>query len=264
MGRLKSSYRNYCVYRLFIIFFLNIAKKKRLRRMSTTLLLGLSLCSMAARVFPTEDSVQTNGTKRPMETIVIQREVDWGNADSRIANVESEMKRVEAGMADVESEVKAGIADLESLISKLVGSGNGGNASQLVGGSKETGSKGDNGNQDKDNVAASKRDCTNAENCFSVFTVKKLGTMPVEAAKLWEKIWRRLIHSRKQEAYKSICSRQRIVESRRETHCGLDQKKGRRKWARDIGSGSPESQFLLTGPWGSGNGIMPPYPKQVV
>jgi len=141
--------------------------------MSNTLLLGLSLCSMVARVFPTEDSVQTNGTKRPMETIVIQREVDWGNADSRIANVESEMKRVEAGMADVESEVKAGIADLKSLISKLVGSGNGGNASQLVGGSKETGSKGDNGNQDKDNVAATKRDCTNAENCFSVFTVKK-------------------------------------------------------------------------------------------
>merc|ERR1712087_822568 len=147
MGKqLKPSYRDSCVYRLLIIFFLNVVKNKRLRRMSTTLLLGLSLCSMVARVFPTEDSVQTNGTKGPMETIVIQRELNWGNMESRLANVES------------------GIADLKSLILKLIGSGNGGNASQPVGGSK-----GENVVEDKDNVAATKRDCTNAEDCFSVF-----------------------------------------------------------------------------------------------
>jgi len=125
--------------------------------MLTTLLLGLSLCSLVARVFPTEDSVQTNGTKGPMETIVIQRELNWGNMESRLANVESRLVNVESG-----------IADLKSLISKLIGSGNGGNASQQVGGSK-----GENVVEDKDNVAAAKRDCTNAEDCFSVFREMK-------------------------------------------------------------------------------------------
>jgi len=162
--QLKPRYRNYCVYRLFIIFFLNVVKNERLRRMSNTLLLGLSLCGMVARVFPTEDSVQTNGTKGPMETIVIQRELNWGNMESRLANVESRLANVESRLANVES----GIADLKSLILKLVGSENGVNASQPVGGSK-----GDNVVEDKDNVAAVRRDCTNAEDCFSVFEERK-------------------------------------------------------------------------------------------
>merc|ERR1711872_1013314 len=117
MGSLRRVIANIAsvVYSLF--FFLNVVKNKRLRRMSTTLLLGLSLCSMVARVFPTENSgVHTNGTKRPMETIVIQRELNWGSMESRLANMESR------------------IADLKSLVMKLVGSENSGNASQLVGG----------------------------------------------------------------------------------------------------------------------------------
>merc|ERR1711872_960809 len=97
MGSLRRVIANIAsvVYSLF--FFLNVVKNKRLRRMLTTLLLGLSLCSMVASC----------GT------------------ESRIAKVESEIKEVKAGIA----EVKSGIADLKSLISKLAGSGNGDNAS---------------------------------------------------------------------------------------------------------------------------------------
>jgi len=85
--------------------------------MPLKLLLGLHLCSMFTRVIPTEASGdQLNRSEQATQTIVVQSKLDLGDIESRLTNLESEVK---SGTSTLESEVESGMSDVKSQISKL-------------------------------------------------------------------------------------------------------------------------------------------------
>jgi len=119
---------------------------------------GLSLCSMIARVIPTEDTGLRNRTKQPMQTIVVQSKLDFGNIESRMSNLEAGVAEVKSGVGEVNSAV----ADMKSLFAKFVGNANGGNGSLTVGGNNKT-------SNNIENEIEKKKSCTNEASCYQAF-----------------------------------------------------------------------------------------------
>jgi len=122
---------------------------------------GLSLCSMIARVIPTEDTGVRNRTKQPMQTIVVQSKLDFGNIESRMSNLEAGVAEVKSGVGEVNSAV----ADMKSLFAKFVGNANGGNGSLTVGGNNKT-------SNNIENEIEKKKSCTNEASCYQAFGVE--------------------------------------------------------------------------------------------
>jgi len=143
--------------------------------MPLKLLGGLILFSMFTRVVPTDDSEERrNRTKPPMQTIVVQSELDLGVIDSRLSTLESGISKLDSKMSN-----------LESLIAKSFGNANGGIGSQNIGRNNGT-------SNNIDNVIAKDKvkdkDKNNQMNCASVncADIDDFYTVFLDQAKSWD------------------------------------------------------------------------------